>query len=149
MAKYFEISFEILKVVKAPRVIRSCLPTSTISMSFVGLESRSTRFPASLAAWVPVFIATNRPPVSRSRISLSFAAGAGPGRRRGGDEHRNPGGQGGGKSRRSRLQSDDAQRVRRGRLASADDPGRLDDLQYLKCYLVVFRHSPGRGCRRL
>ena len=36
----------------------SCLPISTISMSFVGFESRSTMLPASLAAWVPVFIAT-------------------------------------------------------------------------------------------
>src|SRR3954452_15606489 len=40
----------------APRVISSCLPTSTISMSFVGLESRSTMLPASRAAWVPVFM---------------------------------------------------------------------------------------------
>ena len=45
-------------VVSAPRVMSSCLPISTISMSLVGLESRSTMFPASLAAEVPVFIAT-------------------------------------------------------------------------------------------
>ena len=45
-------------VVSAPRVISNCLPISTISMSLVGLESRSTMFPASLAAEVPVFIAT-------------------------------------------------------------------------------------------
>ena len=36
----------------------SCLPISTTSMSLVGLESRSTMFPASLAAVVPVFMAT-------------------------------------------------------------------------------------------
>ena len=47
-----------LNVVSAPRVISSCLPISTTSMSFVGFESRSTMLPASLAACVPVFIAT-------------------------------------------------------------------------------------------
>jgi hypothetical protein len=36
----------------------SCLPTSTISISLVGFESRSTMLPASLAAWVPEFMAT-------------------------------------------------------------------------------------------
>ena len=58
IAKYLATSLAIEKVVSAPRVISSCLPTSTISISFVGLESRSTMFPASRAAWVPVFIAT-------------------------------------------------------------------------------------------
>ena len=58
IAKYFATSLVIEKVVNAPRVMRSCLPISTISMSLVGLESRSTMFPASLAAEVPVFIAT-------------------------------------------------------------------------------------------
>ena len=58
MAKYLATSLAIENVVSEPRVISSCLPISTISMSFVGLESRSTMFPASLAAWVPVFIAT-------------------------------------------------------------------------------------------
>ena len=53
IAKYFATSLAILKVVSAPRVINNCLPISTISMSFVGLESRSTRLPASLAACVP------------------------------------------------------------------------------------------------
>ncbi len=38
--------------------MRSCLPTSTTSSSLVGFESRSTMLPASLAAWVPVFMAT-------------------------------------------------------------------------------------------
>src|SRR5262249_19435445 len=42
---------------RAP-VISSCLPISTTSMSLVGLESRSTMLPASLAAVVPVFMAT-------------------------------------------------------------------------------------------
>ena len=58
IAKYFATSFAIENVVSAPRVIRSCLPISTISMSLVGFESRSTMLPASLAAVVPVFIAT-------------------------------------------------------------------------------------------
>ena len=58
IAKYLATSFAIENVVSAPRVISSCLPTSTISISFVGLESRSTMLPASLAADVPVFIAT-------------------------------------------------------------------------------------------
>ena len=46
------------KVVSAPRVISSCLPISTISMSLVGSLSRSTMLPASRAAIVPVFMAT-------------------------------------------------------------------------------------------
>ncbi len=58
MAKYFATSFAIENVVSAPRVMSSCLPTSTISMSFVGFESRSTMLPASFAAVVPVFMAT-------------------------------------------------------------------------------------------
>ena len=58
IAKYLATSFAIENVVSEPRVISSCLPISTISISFVGSESRSTMFPASRAAWVPVFIAT-------------------------------------------------------------------------------------------
>ena len=58
MAKYLATSLAMENVVSEPRVMRSCLPISTISMSFVGLESRSTMFPASLAACVPVFMAT-------------------------------------------------------------------------------------------
>jgi hypothetical protein len=58
MAKYLATSLAVENVVSAPRVMRSCLPTSTMWRSFVGLESRSTMFPASLAAWVPVFMAT-------------------------------------------------------------------------------------------
>ena len=58
IAKYLATSLAIENVVSAPRVISSCLPTSTISISFVGLESRSTMFPASRAAWVPVFMVT-------------------------------------------------------------------------------------------
>ncbi len=38
-------------------IFKSCFPTSTTSISLVGLLSRSTMFPASLAACVPVFIA--------------------------------------------------------------------------------------------
>ena len=58
IAKYFATSFAIENVVNAPRVINSCLPISTTSISFVGLLSRSTMLPASFAACVPVFIAT-------------------------------------------------------------------------------------------
>jgi K+-transporting ATPase ATPase B chain len=58
VSKYFATSLAIEKVVSAPRVINSCLPISTTSISLVGLESRSTMLPASLAACVPVFIAT-------------------------------------------------------------------------------------------
>ena len=58
MAKYFATSFAMEKVVSEPRVIKSCLPISTMSMSLVGFESRSTMLPASFAAVVPVFIAT-------------------------------------------------------------------------------------------
>ncbi|MNI73122.1 hypothetical protein D3C73_1291010 [compost metagenome] len=58
MAKYLATSLATLNVVSAPRVISICLPISTISISLVGLESRSTMLPASLAAWVPEFIAT-------------------------------------------------------------------------------------------
>src|SRR5580698_5435689 len=58
IAKYFATSFATENVVSAPRVISSCFPISTISISFVGFESRSTMFPASFAACVPVFIAT-------------------------------------------------------------------------------------------
>ena len=58
MAKYFATSLAMLKVViSAPRVINNCFPISMISSSFVGLESKSTMLPASLAACVPVFAA--------------------------------------------------------------------------------------------
>ena len=40
------------------RLISSCLPTSTTSISLVGSLSRSIRFAASFAAGVPEFIAT-------------------------------------------------------------------------------------------
>src|SRR5258708_7519723 len=95
MAKYLATSLAMLNVVSAPRVISSCLPTSTISISFAGCESRSTMLPASLAACVPVFIATptsacasagaslvpspviatRRPPPCCSRISRILASG--------------------------------------------------------------------------
>ena len=58
IAKYFATSLAIENVVSAPRVISSCLPIATTSMSLVGSVSRSTMLPASLAAEVPVFIAT-------------------------------------------------------------------------------------------
>ena len=70
MAKYLATSLAIENVVSEPRVISSCLPISTISMSFVGLESRSTMLPASLAAWVPVFMATPTSAWARAGASL-------------------------------------------------------------------------------
>ena len=95
IAKYLATSLAMLNVVSAPRVISSCLPISTISMSFVGFESRSTMLPASFAACVPVFIATatsacasagasfvpspviatRRPPAWCSRISFELRLG--------------------------------------------------------------------------
>src|SRR5665811_1752773 len=70
MAKYFATSLAMLKVVSAPRVIRSCLPMPTISISFVGSLSRSTMLPASRAAMVPVFIATPTSACARAGASL-------------------------------------------------------------------------------
>ena len=58
IAKNLATSLAIENVVNEPRVISNCLPISTISMSLVGSESRSTMLPASLAAEVPEFIAT-------------------------------------------------------------------------------------------
>ena len=58
MAKYFATSLAMEKVVSAPRVMSSCLPISTISISLVGSLSRSIMLPASRAAMVPVFMAT-------------------------------------------------------------------------------------------
>ena len=70
IAKYFAMSLAIENVVSEPRVMSSCLPISTISMSLVGLESRSTMLPASLAADVPVFIATPTSAWARAGASL-------------------------------------------------------------------------------
>ena len=95
IAKYLAMSLAIENVVSAPRVISSCLPISTISISLVGSESRSTMLPASLAADVPVFIATptsawasagaslvpspviatSRPPSCSCLISASLSSG--------------------------------------------------------------------------
>src|SRR6266542_1557849 len=95
IAKYLATSLAMLKVVSAPRVMSICLPVSTTSSSLVGLESRSTMLPASLAAWVPVFMATatsacasagaslvpspvmatSRPSFWISRISFSLVSG--------------------------------------------------------------------------
>src|ERR1700733_1884514 len=70
MAKYFATSLAIENVVSAPRVISSCFPICTISMSLVGLEPRSTLLPASLAACVPVFMATPTTACARAGASL-------------------------------------------------------------------------------
>src|SRR5260221_6685762 len=70
IAKYLATSLAMLNVVRAPRVISSCLPISTTSISLVGLESRSTMLPASLAAWVPEFMATATSAWARAGESL-------------------------------------------------------------------------------
>src|SRR4029453_2009754 len=70
IAKYLAMSFAMENVVSAPRVISNCLPISTISMNLVGSESRSTMFPASLAADVPVFMATPTSACARAGASL-------------------------------------------------------------------------------
>ena len=77
MAKYLATSLAIENVVSEPRVMSSCLPISTISMSFVGLESRSTMLPASLAAWVPVFMATPDVGLGQGRGVVGAVAGHG------------------------------------------------------------------------
>src|SRR5438309_1070989 len=68
--KYFAMSFVTLNVVMAPRVIRSCLPTSTTFRIFAGSESRSTMLAASRAAEVPLFIAI--PTSAFARAGASF-----------------------------------------------------------------------------
>ena len=70
IAKYLATSFAMLNVVSEPRVMSICFPISTMSMSLVGLLSRSTIFPASRAACVPVFIAT--PTSACARAGASF-----------------------------------------------------------------------------
>ena len=70
IAKYFATSLAIEKVVSVPLVINSCLPISTISISFVGSLSRSTMLPASFAAAVPLFIATPTSACARAGASL-------------------------------------------------------------------------------
>ena len=70
IAKYLATSLAMLKVVRDPLVMRSCLPIFTISINLVGDESRSTMFPASLAACVPVFMATATSAWARAGASL-------------------------------------------------------------------------------
>ena len=70
MAKYLATSLAMENVVSAPRVISSCLPISTTSISLVGSLSRSTMLPASLAAWVPEFMATPTSAWARAGASL-------------------------------------------------------------------------------
>src|SRR3989441_345497 len=70
MAKYLATSLAMLNVVSAPRVISICLPVSTTSSSLVGFESRSIMLPASLAAWVPEFMATATSAWARAGASL-------------------------------------------------------------------------------
>ena len=57
-------------------------------------------------------------------------AGTGPGRCRSGHEHGNPGGQGGREHGRPRFQPDQADRNRRNRQTTADDPRGADHLQH-------------------
>ena len=58
IAKYLATSLAIENVVIEPRVMSSCLPIAMTSSSLVGSESRSTMLAASLAADVPLFIAS-------------------------------------------------------------------------------------------
>jgi K+-transporting ATPase ATPase B chain len=69
---------------------------------------------------------------------------AGPGRRRGGDEHRHPGGQGSRQHDRPGLQSDEAARGGGDRQADADDARRAHHLQHRQRRGQVFRDHPGR-----
>ena len=77
ITKYFARSFAIENVVSAPRVMRSCFPISTISISFVGLLSRSIMFAASRAGCVPVFMATATSAWARAGASLVPSPGHG------------------------------------------------------------------------
>ena len=70
IAKYFATSLAMEKVVSVPRVINSCFPISTISISLVGSLSRSTMLPASFAACVPLFMAT--PTLACAKAGASF-----------------------------------------------------------------------------
>ncbi len=88
-----------------------------------------------------------RPAGGDDRRRHQRRAGAGPGRRGCGDEHRHPGGQGSRQHGRSRLQSDQADRDRGDRQAAADDPRRAHDLQHRQRRGQVLRHHPG-GVRR-
>ncbi|MCY1553326.1 hypothetical protein D9M68_897970 [compost metagenome] len=70
MAKYLATSLAIEKVVSVPLVINNCFPISTISISLVGSLSKSTMLPASLAACVPLFMAT--PTSACAKAGASF-----------------------------------------------------------------------------
>ena len=70
IAKYLATSFTMLNVVMAPRVIRSCFPIETTGISFDGSLSRSTMFAASLAACVPLFIASPTSACANAGASL-------------------------------------------------------------------------------
>ncbi len=70
MAKYLATSLAILKVVKAPRVMSSLFAYFNHLDQLGRVESRSTILPASLAAWVPVFIATPTSAWARAGASL-------------------------------------------------------------------------------
>ncbi len=58
MAKYFETSFAMLKVVSGAAGHQELLSVLDYLQQLGRFESRSTRLPASFAACVPVFIAT-------------------------------------------------------------------------------------------
>ena len=75
------------------------------------------------------------------------APGARAGRRRRGHEHRHPGGARGGQHGRPRLQSDEADRDRRGRQAAADHARRADHVLDRQRRRQVLR-DPARDVRR-
>ena len=75
--------------------------------------------------------------------------GAGPGRRRRGDEHRHPGRARGRQHGRPRLQPDEADRDRRGRQAAADHPRRPDHVLDRQRRRQVLRDPAGDVRRHL
>ena len=167
MAKYLATSLAMEKVVSAPRVISSCLPISTISISLVGSLSRSTMLPASRAAMVPVFIATptsawasagaslvpsphmatSLPLACSSRISLSLASGVAWARKSSTPDFRGDGGGGERIVAGDHHGADAHLAQRREALADAafDDVLEMDDAQQLAVLGHRQRRAAGLG----
>jgi potassium-transporting ATPase ATP-binding subunit len=73
----------------------------------------------------------------------------GPGRRRGGNEHRHICGQRGRQHGRPRLRSDQAHRNRRDWQTVADHPWRVDNVLHRERHRQILRDHPRHVCRRL
>ena len=93
--------------------------------------------------------AGGRQPRRDDRRRHQRCAGARAGRRRRRHEHRHPGGARGREHGRPRLESDEADRDRRDRQATADHPRRADDLLDRERRRQVLRDHPGDVRRRL